>query len=323
MSEKAFEVLAMLEDREKPLSGEEIAEGVELHPAELEPLFEELEKFGYKIDSSDGYLLKERSPYILPYELRRHLRTRFIGQKALHHDVVPSTLNIAMELADNVDPASLHGLVVLAEEQTGGKGRMNREWHSPRGGIWATIILKPEKIPVDRLFMIIMAGSVAIARAIRRELGIGALIKWPNDIFIGSKKVAGLLQKNSLDEDDVNYVLLGFGLNVNVDVNDFPAAVRPIAVSLDEEAGETLDRNRIMARVLKEFELRFLQLEEGEYDTILQEWKSICLSMKRRVQIKTFRKTVRGEAVGIDRNGALLVRKDNGVIEKVFAGDIF
>ncbi|MDD3398120.1 MAG: biotin--[acetyl-CoA-carboxylase] ligase [Candidatus Methanomethylophilaceae archaeon] len=323
MNEKAFEALGMLEGTEQAVPSTAMAETLGVDPSEVAALIEDLSSLGYDIESSaEGHRLIGRSDLLLPYELKRQLRTRFIGHQAVYRDNTPSTLSIAKDMAEKGDPQELHGLVVLAEEQTGGQGRMGREWFSPRGGIWATVLLKP-KIPVDRLFMVTMAGSVAIARAIRREYDIGALIKWPNDIFIGSKKVAGLLQEISVDDDEVNYVLLGMGIDANIDIADLPEEVRDIAVSLKDEMGETIDRNRLLARVLKELELRILQLESGEYDTILREWKSICLSLNRRVQVKTLLKTVRGEAVGIDRHGALLVRKDNGVIEKVFAGDIF
>lgn len=323
MNEKAFEALGMLEGTGQAVPGTALADKLGVEPSELTAMIEELSGLRYVIESSpEGYLLQGRSDLLLPYELRRSLRTRFVGHQAVYRDSVPSTLAIAKDMAERGDPQELHGLVVLAEEQTGGQGRMGREWFSPRGGIWATVLLKP-KIPVDRLFMVTMAGSVAIARALRREYDIGALIKWPNDIFIGSKKVAGLLQEISVDDDDVNYVLLGMGIDANIEIEDLPVEVRDIAVSLKDELGEPVDRNRLLARVLKELELRILQLESGEYDTILREWKSICLSMNRRVQVKTLLKTVRGEAVGIDKHGALLVRKDNGVIEKVFAGDIF
>jgi BirA family biotin operon repressor/biotin-[acetyl-CoA-carboxylase] ligase len=323
VNEKAFEALGMLEGTEQAVPDADIADKLNIDRAELELLIDELSQHGYDIESSNGsYRLRARTDLLLPYELKKHLRTRFIGHDIHYYDVIPSTLEKAKELAEQGDPQGLHGLVILAEEQTGGQGRLGREWFSPHGGIWATVLLKP-KVPVDRLFMVTMAGSLAIARAIRRECDIGALIKWPNDIFIGPKKVAGLLQEISVDDEEVNYVVLGMGIDANIDLEHLPTEVRDIATSLQDEMGEPVDRSRLLARVLKELELRILQLESGEYDTILREWKSICLSLNRRVQVKTPLKTVKGEAVGIDRHGALLVRKDNGVIEKVFAGDIF
>ncbi len=322
MKEKASEVLALLENASSiPL--DEAAGRLGVGRSDVEESLAELARLGYSVEvSEDTAELKGRTDLLLPYELSRHLRTRFIGKDARHFDTIPSTIAAAKRLAEEGDPKGLHGTVIMSEQQTGGVGRLGRMWASPPGGIWATVIMAPS-IPVERLFMITMAGSLAIARAIRREYDIGALIKWPNDIFIGSKKVAGLLQEVSTDGDKVNYVLLGMGVDANIDLNELPDELREIATSLDLEVGAAIDRPRFLARVLKELELRLLQLESGEYDTIVQEWKSLSLTMNRRVHVKTLKRTFKGEAVDIDNHGALVIRKDNGRIEKVIAGDLF
>ncbi len=322
MKEKASEVLALLENASAiPL--DEAAERLGINRSQAEEALAELSALGYAIGTSEGGVeLKGRTGLMLPYELSRSLRTRFIGKDARHFDSIPSTVAAAKRLAEENDPVDLHGTVVMSEQQTGGVGRHGRMWASPPGGIWATVIMTPN-IPVDRLFMITMAGSLAIARAIRREYDIGALIKWPNDIFIGSKKVAGLLQEVSTDGDKVNYVLLGMGIDANIDLEELPDELREIATSLHLELGAPVDRPRFLARVLKELELRLLQLESGEYDTIVQEWKSLSLTINRRVHVKTLKRTFKGEAVDIDDHGALVIRKDNGRVEKVIAGDLF
>lgn len=322
MKEKALEVLSMLEKASESVSETDILEKLKISPSDLELHIEELLKFGYSISHNDSaYLLEARTELLLPNELQAKLRTRFVGRNVLHFDSIPSTLAVAKRLCEEGNPDELNGTVVIAEQQTGGMGRLGRMWASPQGGIWATVILKP-KIPVDRLFMITMAGSLAIARAIRREYDIGALIKWPNDIFIGSKKVAGILQKISVEGEKINYVVLGLGIDANIDVNELPEELQVIATSLNDETGETVDRAKLLARVLKEFELRLLQLEDGEYETIVREWKSLSITLNRRVHVKTLRKTFKGEAIDIDQHGALVIRKDNGEIERVIAGDL-
>ncbi len=324
MREMAFEVLEILEDAGKAISTQEMAERLSVDAAELVPRIRELVSLGYDISSTeDGmHSLVGRSDRILPYELNKKLRTRFVGKDLRYFDSIPSTLAAAKRLAQEMDAENLHGTVVVSEQQTGGVGRMGRSWASPPGGIWATVIMKTH-IPIDRLFMVTMAGSLAIARAIRREYDLLALIKWPNDIFIGSKKVAGLLQEVDTDGDTVNHVLLGLGINANVDLSELPDELRKIATSLHEEIGEPVDRAKFLARVLKEFELRLLQLESGEYDTIVREWKSLSLTLNRRVHVKTMTKSFKGEAIDIDQHGALIIRKDNGKVEKVIAGDLF
>jgi len=322
MREMALEVLGILEKAGEAVSAIDLADKLKISPSDLELHIEELQNLGYTISQQDyAYSLDAKTERLLPNELQSKLRTRYMGRNAFYYDSIPSTLAAAKRLCEDGDPEQLKGTLVIAEQQTGGLGRLGRLWASPPGGIWTTIILKPN-IPVDRLFMITMAGSLAVARAIRREYDIGALIKWPNDIFIGSKKVAGLLQEISVDDGKINYVVLGLGIDANINVDELPDELKVIATSLNDETGESVDRVKLLARVLKEFELRLLQLESGEYETIVREWKSLSITLNRRVHVKTLRKTFKGEAIDIDQNGALVIRKDNGEIEKVIAGDL-
>jgi BirA family biotin operon repressor/biotin-[acetyl-CoA-carboxylase] ligase len=279
---------------------------------------------GYNITSSQGqgYRLTARTNRLLPYEIQKRLRTKFIGKQIRYFDRTASTSWIGKQLASETDPENLHGMVIIAEEQTGGVGRLGRAWVSPAGGIWITIILKP-KIPIDHLFMITMAGSIAIARAIRKEYGLSALIKWPNDIFVGDKKVGGLLLEVAAEADAVHYGLLGIGIDANISLDDLPPNLKDTVTSLQAEVGHEVDRVALLARVLREFELRYLQLEDGEYDSIIREWKSLSMTLEQRVAIRTINKTFEGEAIDIDDHGALIIRRDNGKIERVIAGDCF
>jgi BirA family biotin operon repressor/biotin-[acetyl-CoA-carboxylase] ligase len=324
MKDTAINVLKILEESPGPVSGEWIAEQLGVTRSAVWKQIRELRRLGYSISSSraEGYRLETKTDRLLPYEIRKQLRTRVIGRQIRHFDSTASTSWVAKKLADETDPEKLHGMVIIAEEQTGGVGRLGRAWVSPAGGIWATILLKP-KIPLDHLFMITMAGSVAIARAIRKEYGISALIKWPNDIFIGDKKVAGLLLELSAEADDVHYALLGLGIDANVSLDELSSNLRDTVTTLQAEVGHEVDRVALLARVLREFELRYQQLEDAEYDSIIREWKSLSLTLDHRVAIKTVNKTFTGEAIDIDAHGALIIRKDNGKVERVIAGDCF
>jgi BirA family biotin operon repressor/biotin-[acetyl-CoA-carboxylase] ligase len=197
---------------------------------------------------------------------------------------------------------------------------MGRAWVSPSGGIWITIVLKPG-IPIDHVFMVTMAGSVAVARAIRKEFDLGALIKWPNDIFIGDKKVAGLLLELSAEADMIHHCLLGIGIDVNVPLNQFSPALQKEITTISAEVGHDVDRATFLARILKEFENRYLLIESGEYEAIIREWKSLSCTLEHRVLITTMKNSFEGEAIDIDEFGALMIRKDNGKIERVIAGD--
>ncbi len=324
MKDTALNVLRILEEADTPVSGEVIAEQMGITRSAVWKQIRELRKMGYDITSSQktGYRLEGPTNRLLPHEIHKKLRTKFIGKKIRYFDRTASTIWVGKKLADESGPEDGHGMVILAEEQTGGVGRLGRSWASPAGGIWCTIVLKPD-IPLDRLFMITMAGSIAVARAIRKEYDIGALIKWPNDIYIGDKKVAGLLLELSAEADTVHYCLLSIGIDANILLDELSPALKETVTSLKAETGGDVDRVSLLVRMLKEFEQRYLLLESEEYETITREWKSMSLTLDHRVQIKTLRKTFDGEAIDIDEHGALIIRKDNGRIERVIAGDCF
>lgn len=321
MYEAAFKVLEVLETREGPVSGEVISNTLGISRSAVWKHIKELIDMGYEITTShrEGYRLEKISNRLLPYEVHKKLRTSFMGKKMRYFESTTSTNWVGKQMTREHDPADLHGLVIIAEQQTGGIGRLGRSWISPRGGIWATVVLKP-KIPIDRVFMITMAGAIAIARALRKEYDLGALIKWPNDIYIGDNKVAGLLLEISAEADRVHHALLGIGVDVNVthtDLSGVPSAVTSVSI----EVGRDVDRPDLLARILRELESRYLLLEAGEYEAIVREWKSLSCTLEHRVRVNTLKNSFEGEAIDIDEYGALMIRKDNGKIERVIAGD--
>lgn len=321
MYEAAFKVLEVLETREGPVSGEAISNALGISRSAVWKHIKELINMGYEITTShrEGYRLKKSSNRLLPYEIHKRLRTTFMGKKMRYFESTSSTNWVGKQMAHELDPQELHGMVIIAEQQTGGIGRLGRSWVSPRGGIWATVLIKP-KIPIDRVFMITMAGAIAIARALRKEYDLGALIKWPNDIYLGDSKVAGLLLELSAEADIVHYALLGIGVDANVSPNDL-SSVPSSVTSISLEVGHDVDRPALLARILKEFESRYLLLEAGEYESIVREWKSLSCTLEHRVRVNTLKTSVEGEAIDIDEYGALMIRKDNGKIERVIAGD--
>jgi len=322
MPDSVFKVLSILEREERPVSGEDISAELKITRSAVWKQINELRALGYGISSSqkEGYKLVKKSGRLLPYEVQKKLKTRFIGKKMRYFENTPSTIWIGKEIGSEGDGEKNNGLVIIAEEQTGGMGRLGRAWVSPAGGIWVTILLKP-KIPIDRVFMVTMAGSIAVAKSIRKEYDLGALIKWPNDIFVGGKKIAGLHLELSAEADRIHHCLLSIGIDVNVPVTRFAPELRATITSICHEIGKEVDRTALLARFLREFENRYLLIESGEYETILREWKSLSLTLEHHVQIHTMRNSFEGEAIDIDEFGALLVRKDNGRIERVISGD--
>jgi len=322
ISDSAFKVLEILERFPNSISGEVISNKLGITRSAVWKNIKELRLMGYDIQSSqkEGYRLVHSSSKLLPYEVHKKLHTEIIGKRIRYFEHTPSTNSMGKQILSEGDPAKIHGTVIIAEEQTGGVGRLGPAWISPSGGIWITILLKP-KVPIDHVFMITMAASVAIARAIRKEFGLGALIKWPNDIFIGKKKIGGLLLELSAEADVVHYCLLGIGIDVNNPIKDFAADLQRDITSISTEVGHDVDRASFLARILKEFENRFLLVESGEYDAITQEWKSLSATLENRVLIHTMKNSFEGEAIDIDEFGALIVKKDTGKLERVIAGD--
>ena len=322
MPDSAFKVLEILERSDKPISGETISNELGITRSAVWKHINELRAMGYDISSSqkEGYRLTRTSSKLLPYEIHKKLKTQFIGKTMRYLENTPSTIWVGKQICAEGDVGKMHGLVIIAEEQTGGIGRMGRAWVSPSGGIWITIVLKP-RIPIDHVFMVTMAGSVAVARAIRKEFDLGALIKWPNDIFIGDKKVAGLLLELSAESDTIHHCLLGIGIDANVPINGFSPDLQKDITSISAEVGHEVDRATFLARILKEFENRYLLIEGGEYDSIIREWKSLSSTLEHRVHITTMKNSFEGDAIDIDEFGALIIRKDNGKIERVIAGD--
>jgi BirA family biotin operon repressor/biotin-[acetyl-CoA-carboxylase] ligase len=324
LPDSAFKVLEILERSETPISGETISNELGITRSAVWKHIQELRGMGYEIFSSqkEGYRLTRTSNKLLPYEIHKKLKTQFIGKKIRYLENTPSTIWVGKQMCLEGDVGKMHGMVIIAEEQTGGIGRMGRAWVSPSGGIWITVVLKP-RVPIDHIFMITMAGSIAIARAIRKEFDLGALIKWPNDIFIGSKKVAGLLLELAAEADAVHYCLLSIGIDVNVPLNQFSPALQKDITSISAEVGHEVDRASFLARILKEFESRYLLIESGEYETIIREWKSLSCTLENRVQIRTLKNSFEGDAIDIDEFGALIIRKDNGKLERVISGDCY
>jgi BirA family biotin operon repressor/biotin-[acetyl-CoA-carboxylase] ligase len=324
MPDSAFKVLEILERGTGPLSGEQISHELKITRSAVWKHINELRAMGYDISSSqkEGYRLTKTSSKLLPYEVHKKLKTRFIGKKMRYFENTPSTIWVGKQVCSEEDAEKIHGCVIIAEEQTGGIGRLGRAWVSPSGGIWITVVLRP-KIPIDHVFMVTMAGSVAVARAIRKEFNLGALIKWPNDIFIGDKKVAGLHLELAADADTIHNCLLSIGIDVNVPITRFSPDLQKNITSICNEVGHEVDRASLLARILKEFENRYMLIESGEYDAILREWKSLSYTLDRHVRITTLKNSFEGEAIDIDEYGALIIRKENGRIERVIAGDCF
>ncbi|MFT3836614.1 MAG: biotin--[acetyl-CoA-carboxylase] ligase [Myxococcaceae bacterium] len=281
---------------------------------------ETLRKLGYRIDAipSRGYRLIEIPDRLTALELSALLATKELGRTLHYEESVESTNSLAFELAQQ---GAFHGEIVVAEEQTKGRGRRGRGWVSPPGkNLYFSAILRPE-LPPARAPELTLVAAVALAETIR-EAGAEAFIKWPNDVQVDGKKVAGILTELSADTERVHFVVVGVGVNLNLDAADFPPELRELATSLSEARKQKVPRALFTAALWTRLE-EWLDRHAAEgFQPVREAWKKLSSTLGQDVLVRTERNELRGIAEDIDENGALLVKTADGKVEKVLAGDV-
>jgi BirA family biotin operon repressor/biotin-[acetyl-CoA-carboxylase] ligase len=277
----------------------------------------EREGFGIEAVPSQGYRITLVPDSLRQNDMGQGLKTTIIGKDIRLFPEVVSTNTLAMEAASQGAP---EGTVIIAETQTGGKGRLGRTWISPRGNLYLSVILRPQ-IPTHKAPLITLVGAVAVASAIRKHYSVQAAIKWPNDILISGKKVAGLLTEMSAEPDRIRHIALGIGVDVNMELQELPLDVRLNATTLAAEAGATIDRNLLVQQILRDLEhwYRIFLASERE---VLKEWEQLNMTIGRRVTVSGMGEVFEGLAQGIDSEGRLMVALDDNTIRTVAAGDV-
>ncbi|MBI3333406.1 MAG: biotin--[acetyl-CoA-carboxylase] ligase [Candidatus Omnitrophica bacterium] len=238
-----------------------------------------------------------------------------IGKRIHAYEATDSTMDVAHRLAATGEP---EGSVVVAEGQARGRGRLGRSWLSPKGkGIYASVILRPS-LRLSEAPLVTLMAAVAAARAVHGETGLAPEIKWPNDLLIGGKKVAGILTELNAELNRIHYIVLGIGINVNTGKRQLPAR----ATSLAEELGSRVDRARLARRLFTELDQAYGQFLNRGIEPILEAWRGFAAFLGRRIRVAAQGRVVDGQAVDIDSTGALLVRTDAGMVEAVSAGEV-
>jgi BirA family transcriptional regulator, biotin operon repressor / biotin---[acetyl-CoA-carboxylase] ligase len=210
------------------------------------------------------------------------------------------------------------GVIVLAEKQNKGKGRLARQWLSPKGGgIYMSVILRPEIAPFQAPIYTLMA-AVSLAQAIRDMAPLEAFIKWPNDIIINDKKIAGILTEMEAEADRVKFIVLGIGINVNTKLSDLPKT----ASSISHSAGSHISRQNLLIALVERLDKNYKIITRSGFSDIRVQWKNFSATLGKRVRANCMNRIIEGIAVDIDSDGALKIRTDNGFHEKVFAGDL-
>ncbi len=241
--------------------------------------------------------------------------TKLLGRHVVYHETTDSTNTLAKTLAQR---GAEEGTLVIAEEQTAGRGRLGRRWLAPRGtSLLFSLIFRPV-LPATRAQGLTMVCGLSTCQAIRALTGLPAKLKWPNDIVLRGLKVGGILTEVSTTGMCLDYVVVGIGLNVNLEVSSLPADFN--ATSISSELGHAVSRSSLLQTVLCEIDGRYLMLRNGKWP--VKEWAAALETVGQRVKLHTTLGIVEGTATAVDEEGALSLRLDNGQLRKVHVGDI-
>jgi len=316
------EILTALRGAGGGVSGAELSQQLGISRAAVWARIEELRSLGYDIEASphNGYRLLTVPDVLHADDLLSRLgQTKCVGRDIRVFQETTSTNDVIEKLArDGVK----EGVVVFAESQTKGRGRLGRKWVSPaRKGLWFSLLLRP-RLRLQAVTRLTIASATALVRAIRSRTGLTPEIKWPNDLAFRGKKIAGILTEMSAELDRVKYVILGIGVDVNLSASEFPSDLRKSATSLRIETGETLNRAGLAAEILRELDRDYARVCSGEFEAVADEWEERCNTLGRDVIIQVGDRRVQGRAESLDADGALLLRTQHGHLERVVGGDV-
>ncbi|ARK30339.1 biotin--[acetyl-CoA-carboxylase] ligase [Halalkalibacter krulwichiae] len=303
------------------VSGEKISQKLGCSRTAIWKHIDELRKNGYQLESAPrkGYRLVSKGDGIQPHEVKVALKTNRFGSEITYFNEIESTQTVAHELSHK---GVKEGHVVIANEQTAGKGRLGRKWYSKSGtSVSMSIILRPE-LPPQQTPQLTLLAAVAVVRAIKSNVGISCDIKWPNDILLNGKKLVGILTEMQADPDVVHSIIIGIGLNVNQDSSEFDDEIKEVATSLRIVKGRVIERAQLIAAILNELETLYdLYLEEG-FKPIKSLWEANSISVGTYIYARTMREVIYGFAKGITDDGVLLVEDQQGVTHKIYSADI-
>ncbi|MEM2989822.1 MAG: acetyl-CoA carboxylase biotin carboxylase subunit [Halobacteria archaeon] len=257
-------------------------------------------------------------PKINPNEIKSDLNTKFIGREIYYTEDVLSTNLLAREL---IEKGAREGTAVIAETQYKARAKMGEVWLSPFGGIWLSVILTPKLPPAEAAKFNLLA-SVAVANTIKKLYGLDAKIKWPSDIMIKDKKIAGIFAESVSERNELKYLILGIGINANVDVASFPLWLRRTATSLKKELGEQVSRKELIRKMLEELEAKYITVQKEGFNSILHEWIHLSYLHGKITKISTPVEILEGEAIDLDPNGSLVLKLQDQTERKIIAGKI-
>lgn len=313
-------ILRILKNSDDFVSGEKMSEEFNMTRSGIWKYINMLKEDGYKIESipRKGYRIVS-SPDLLTYEeIEEYLETDFIGRNIQYFDSIDSTNKWAKELAFE----EKEGTVVIAEEQLAGKGRLGRDWVSPKGkGVWMSIVLKPKVEPME-VAKITLLGAAAVHNALEK-INVNSKIKWPNDILIEDKKICGILTEMNCELNMINYVVIGIGINVNLDNKEIPEDLKHKATSIRISQGKEIDRKILVSHILNEFENLYIPFKDkGDGKKAIDICRKNSALIGKEVRIIKGEEVRLGKALDINDDGELVVEFGDGIIENVFSGEV-
>lgn len=319
MKRRIVEVLK--ENEGEFISGQTLSDELDVSRTSISNYMNALKEEGYEIESISrrGHRLISSPDILTREEIVQYLDTRYIGQQILYYESIDSTNKYAKQIATEENS---EGIVVISEEQTEGRGRLGRNWTSPKGkGVWMSIIVKPDIEPIDASKVTqITAASIYSAL---REMGIETQIKWPNDIILNNKKVCGILTEMSSEMMQINYMVIGIGINANLEQDDIPEDIREKATSIKIETGVNIDRKELVGKILNKFEY-FYDLLAGQDD--IREALEICraksILIGKNIRVIEKKRELKRQAIDLTERGELIVKDEDGNTSVIVSGEV-
>ena len=305
------------------LSGQDLSDVLKISRVAVWKHIKKIQTLGYKIESKQklGYRLIDNTEKLLPWEITRDLKTKLIGKRVYYFEEIDSTQNFAQNIAADKKE---NGTIIIAEKQTSGRGRLDRKWTSPKGGIWFSLIIHP-KFDVSSSTLIPILSAVALSKSIKSVLDIETEVKWPNDITMNGKKVAGVLVDASFQTNSIDYLILGIGINFDIDAKKLEKRLikTPNFYGIDSlrEKEDKTPPKKLLKEFLLQFEKNLFQLNKGEKSKIIKEWTKRAAGIGKKITINTSNGKISGISQGIDNDGALKIKTRNE-IKKIYVGDV-
>ena len=319
-----LKVLNFLESHESEyLSGQDLSDVLKISRVAIWKHIEKIRSLGYRIDSKQKrfYKFVNRTEKLLPWEITTKIKSKFIGRRIYYFDEIDSTQNYALQISNNTNE---NGTIIVAEKQTHGKGRLNRKWYSPEGGIWLSVIIHPE-FQISDATIIPLAASLALCESIKKVHKIKTGVKWPNDITVDDKKVAGMLIDTSIQGNKVENLVLGIGINFAVNIQQIEKRLKNSpnfygATSLFPEKNSS-SKIELLVQFLLELEKVINSLIKGKKAQIIRDWSKHTNMFGKTISVNTGDGKISGIAKKIDSDGALII-KTGAKNRRIFVGDV-